>query len=574
MIFSLERRFLLLLLLPVAIVLTAVGVAGFLYIRGFLFDQWSLSTTLKLEKAALEIDRQLKEKVDLIDLIAKTAEIPNGDVTRAFLVQQLTLQKGIRFVDLAPVREEGQNQDTGGSLDEELQRGITEGLYTMELCGDMNVCTPVLDSASADRTMHIIKFIPGQGNLPAKRLLVRIAFDSLIEPVQKMGLWGDSATALVTSTGKLLAHTDKFTPRGRQLGDSGDPLDKKVLEEVLRKPYGTVFGVGHPPDIVVGFYKVPSINWYLLFYSKGHEILAPMLQFRFFYGLGGLVVLVIILVLIRLTTRSVASSISDISAAAAKVREGNYDVRLPNKRSDEIGVLMRNFNEMIGGLKQRDLIQQTFGRYVDKQIAEELMRRPEALRMGGEKKTVTIMMADMRNFTAAAGELEPEQVIKVLNRYFGRMIDVIERYQGIIVDFYGDSILTFFDGIESDVSARAAAAVKCAIDMQITHETFRSEDEFKGLPELRVGIGIHTGEVVVGNIGTHSRAKYGIVGSDVNVTARIQTTASGGRIVISEQTYNLLRDRVKVSTDFRVCLKGLGGDKELYEVESLDGRRP
>ncbi|MEW6530933.1 MAG: adenylate/guanylate cyclase domain-containing protein [Thermodesulfobacteriota bacterium] len=573
MIFSLERRFLLLLLLPVAIVLTAVGVAGFLYIRDFLFDQWSLSTTLKLEKAALEIDRQLKEKVELIDLIGKAAEIPNGDITRAFLIQQLTAIKGVRFVDLIPVGEEGENQGTAGSLMQELQRGITEGLYTMELCGDLNFCTPLMDSGSADRTMHIVKFIPGQGNLPAKRLFVRIAFDSLIEPVQKMGLWGDSATALVTSTGKLLAHTDKFTRRGRQLGDTGDPLEKKVLDEILRKPYGTVLGVGHPPDLVIGFYKVPSINWYLLFYSRGREILAPMLDFRFFYALGGVAVLVIILVLIRLTTRSVASSISDISAVAGKVREGNYDVELPKKRSDEIGVLMRNFNEMIGGLRQRDLIQQTFGRYVDKQIAEELMRRPEALRMGGEKKTVTIMMADMRNFTAAAEKLKPEQVIKVLNRYFGRMIDVIERYQGIIVDFYGDSILTFFDGMEADVSTRAAAAVKCALDMQITHETFRSEDEFQGLPELRVGIGIHTGEVVVGNIGTHARAKYGIVGSDVNVTARIQTTAGGGKIVISEQTYNILRDRVKVSADFRVCLKGIGGDRELYEVESLDGKR-
>jgi class 3 adenylate cyclase len=151
------------------------------------------------------------------------------------------------------------------------------------------------------------------------------------------------------------------------------------------------------------------------------------------------------------------------------------------------------------------------------------------------------------------------------------MISIVERYKGIIVDFYGDSLLVFFDGMQPDKVERAADAVKCAIEMQREQEGFVEEIAAEGLPPIHMGIGIHTGEVIVGNIGTESRAKYGIVGSNVNLTARIQTTAGPGKIVVSEQTYWALSDRLTVSADFRVCLKGVERDRELYEVDSLDG---
>jgi class 3 adenylate cyclase len=192
--------------------------------------------------------------------------------------------------------------------------------------------------------------------------------------------------------------------------------------------------------------------------------------------------------------------------------------------------------------------------------------------MGGQKKVVTIMMADLRNFTSVSEKLEPEEVIRFLNLYFARMIWVIERYKGIIVDFYGDSILVFFDGVEADVNKRARDALSCALEMQQEQEGFLEEARSEGLPALRMGIGVHTGEVVVGNIGTDYRAKYGIVGSDVNLTARIQSTASGGKVVISEETYALTSDEVRVSADFDVCLKGVEKSRQLYEVEALSGQ--
>ena len=574
MIFSLQRRFLLLLLLPVALILIAVGVGGFRLARSYLLDQWATSTQLKLEAAAHRIAMQLDEKLELINLIARAQDIPDGNLTQAFLIQQLAGKKGVRLVNIDSPEPESQEGRGTGSEHSHLFQGFTEGLYIMELCDDFGVCAPITDPHSGDRSLKIVKLLKKGDSEPAKRIVVTINFDSFLEPIKRMSLWDDSTAMLVTGTGQFLANTDKSAKDQRRLGDNGVELEKKVLKEIREKSFGTVWGKGHPPDLIIGFYRVPHIknlNWYLLLRSKGSVVLEPIVTFREYYALAGVVSLVIILLLIRFTTRSVGRSIGEISAAAASVQTGDYTVKLPEDRSDEIGQLSSTFNGMVEGLKQRDLIEQTFGRYVDKKVAEELMTKPEALRLGGEKGVVSILMSDLRNFTGISEKMAPEAVIKMLNRYFSRMISVIEKYKGIIVDFYGDSILVFFDGVDSDVAQRAVDAVSCALEMQRRLEGFVEENIARGLPVLAMGIGVHTGEVIVGNIGTETRAKYGIVGANVNLTDRIQHSASAGKVVVSEETYHLIADRLSVSHGFNVCLKGIEEQKKLYEVESRQG---
>jgi len=568
MIFSLERRFLLLLLLPVALILIAVGVGGFMYARAYLLEQWSDSTKLRLEKAAHEINMRLNEKLELINLIAKTNAIPNAAVTRAYLVEHLLREKGVRFVDIE--YPEPQDSSSKSKNPADYLKGVAEGLYTMELCEDVGFCAPIMDPNTLDRTLKIVKVFGGGEEGPITRLTVTVSFDSFMQPIKHMGVWPGSSGCLVTSTGQLLAHTDKSMADRKKLGETGDPLELKVLSEIRRKSFGTVSSGGHPPDVIVGFYKIPSLNWYILLSSQGSVIMEPIVSFRFYYALIGLGSLIVILLLIRLTTRSVGRSIAEISSATARVQEGDYAAKLPEDRSDEIGQLNRSFNKMTEGLKQRDLIERTFGRYVDKSVAQELMRTPEALRLGGEKQTVTIMMSDIRNFTGMAEKLEPEEVIKLMNKYFAKMVAVIERYRGIIVDFYGDSILVFFNGVESDIPGRAFDAVHCALEMQRELEALVKDIADEGFPPLGMGVGIHTGEVIVGNIGTETRAKYGIVGSNVNLTDRIQSTAGPGKVVVSEKTYEIICGALKVALQFKACLKGVEEDQNLYEVEAID----
>jgi class 3 adenylate cyclase len=595
----LQRRFLILLLVPVTVILFLTGAGSFMYARFHLLKEWEATARLKLERSAHEIRMRLDEKRNLIKLIAEAEEVPNGILTQAYLAQKLLRQPGVRFVEIEElVGKEGElgegtdgrgvrsdaaartllrfSADESGRMRMHRRRmiGGSRGRVGMPMGRMMGMTRAAPIDVSVDETRSFLSIATNFGGTerdPAKRIEARVGFDSFIKGVLEIGEWKGSYACLVTSDGKYLAHTDTSMYGKGRLGRGGDPLEKKVLAEMKTRQFGTVFGKGHPPDRIMGFSRVPTTDWFLILSSRGDVVLAPIVRFRFHYILAGIFALVVIALVIRWSTRPVAVSIAEISEAAARVENGDYEVTVPEDRRDEIGQLKRRFNKMIGGLKQRDLIERTFGRYMDKGIAKELLSRPESLRMGGEKHLVTILMADLRGFTKIAEKRRPEEVIRMLNRYFGAMIDVIDGRRGIIVDFFGDSVLVFFDGIDADIESRAADAVICAVEMQQEAARVSQRNREEGLPDLGMGIGIHTGEVIVGNIGSESRAKYGIVGSPVNETHRIQSVAEGGAVMISEQTRERLDARFVVGPKNRARLKGLEGERVLYRVLEVKG---
>jgi class 3 adenylate cyclase len=283
---------------------------------------------------------------------------------------------------------------------------------------------------------------------------------------------------------------------------------------------------------------------------------------------GGLCI-VLTLLLIRFVVGKMVRSVRKISQAAEQVASGNYGDPLSVRSVDEIGQLTQSFNTMVEGLKERAFIRNTFGRYMDQEIAKELMRRPEAARLGGEKRKVAILISDIRGFTTLSESLSPEATISLLNHYFSRMIEVIQKHQGIIVDFFGDGVLVFFDPLDGPVEPVIRRTVGCALEMQGSMEHFNVEMGERGLPALQMGVGLNVGEVIVGNIGSETRAKYGIVGSAVNITQRIQSTAKGGDLVISESVYQYLFKDLIIKSSFRVPLKGLQDDLKLYVVENI-----
>jgi class 3 adenylate cyclase len=307
----------------------------------------------------------------------------------------------------------------------------------------------------------------------------------------------------------------------------------------------------------------------MVLFAPGEEVLAPIIKYRFYYAIAGSFCIALILLLIRYVGGRMVRSVGRISKAAEQVAGGDYGEPLPVKTSDEIGQLTQSFNTMVQGLKERDFISNTFGRYVDQEIARELMRRPEASRLGGEKREVAILMSDLRDFTPLSETLSPDVTIRMLNRYFSRIIETIQKHQGIIVDFFGDALLVFFDPLEGPVVPAINQSIGCALEMQRIMEAFNEENRAEDLPELKMGIGLNAGEVVVGNIGSKTRAKYGIVGSAVNVTQRIQSEAEGGEVVISEPVYSATQDQLTIKRSFEAQLKGIQENVKLYVVETI-----
>lgn len=226
--------------------------------------------------------------------------------------------------------------------------------------------------------------------------------------------------------------------------------------------------------------------------------------------------------------------------------------------------------EKMESLRQRDFIRQTFGRYLSREVVEELLGSPGGLELGGESREVTFLVSDLRGFTALSMKLSPQEVINILNRYLGRMVEVIRQYKGTLNEIEGDGILTFFGAplVSKDDHERAVA---CAIEMQNAMGDVNAEQKRLKLPELSMGIGLNTGEVIVGNIGSEERAKYSAIGSPINTAYRVESYTVGGQILISPTTYEKVKPLVQVRGTMEVRFKGIEQRVTLYDVGGMEG---
>ncbi len=220
---------------------------------------------------------------------------------------------------------------------------------------------------------------------------------------------------------------------------------------------------------------------------------------------------------------------------------------------------------------RNEFIKNTFGRYLSDEIVEEILESPEGLNLSGETRKVTILMNDLRGFTSMCERLEPDQVVKMLNNFLGTMTEVILKYGGTIDEFIGDAILVIF-GAPVPRDDDAARAVACAVEMLAAMDKVNQYNRDHDLPEVEMGIGLNTGTVIVGNIGSERRLKYGVVGSNVNLTARIESYTVGGQLLVSEQTLHDAGGHVEVNGSMEVSPKGVTEPITIFDVVGIGGK--
>jgi adenylate cyclase len=231
----------------------------------------------------------------------------------------------------------------------------------------------------------------------------------------------------------------------------------------------------------------------------------------------------------------------------------------------------RQLQELNAALEVRNrFIRQTFGRYLSDDIVESILERPDGLKIGGEKRQATILMSDLRGFTSLSEGLPAEDVVSMVNIYLETMTDIILKYQGTIDEFIGDGILVIF-GAPFQRPDDAQRAVACAVEMQLAMASVNDLNRQAGYPEVALGIGVNTGTMVVGNIGSKKRTKYGVVGSNVNLTSRIESYTVGGQIFISEDTLTACGDIVRLDNAMQVSPKGVKEPLTIYEAGGIAG---
>ena len=225
---------------------------------------------------------------------------------------------------------------------------------------------------------------------------------------------------------------------------------------------------------------------------------------------------------------------------------------------------MQRIQQLNSQLELRNkLLSETFGRFLSDEIVRQLLDTPDGLLLGGKKRTLTIMMSDLRGFTAMSEQMEPQSLIAMLNHYLGAMTEVIQQYNGTIIEFIGDA------GACAGCISGSAGAVAAAVAMQMQMEVINTWNTDRGYPILEMGIGINTGEVIVGNIGSEKRTKYGVVGSHVNLCGRIESYTIGGQILISPLTRSMVQCDLEVAQEMEVYPKGVKGALTLSRITGI-----
>lgn len=241
----------------------------------------------------------------------------------------------------------------------------------------------------------------------------------------------------------------------------------------------------------------------------------------------------------------------------------NLHVRMTCYNNDQVVYLV-----VITNLTQLFKVNSALVRYTSPDIADYALTTAEGQKSGGQTKNVTILMSDLRGFTALSSKLTAEELIKVLNRYFEAMVVCIQKYHGTVIEFLGDGIFTVF-GAPKDLEDHASCAVNCAVEMQKAMPAVNEWNKANGYPELQMGIGINTGDVVVGNIGSEKKMKYGCMGSAVNITGRLESLTVGGQIFITENTARRLTEKLTVITEGAFLPKGAPEELRYYEIEGI-----
>jgi adenylate cyclase len=237
-----------------------------------------------------------------------------------------------------------------------------------------------------------------------------------------------------------------------------------------------------------------------------------------------------------LISRLVAEPVDHLRRAAQAVAEGRLDVHVPLKRADEFGSLIGEFNRMVGELRDKERLRQTFGLHVGRKAAEQILARDPGL--GGTIQEITVMFVDIRSFTARAADGSPEKIVSVLNEFLRVMVHVVEEHHsGMINKFLGDGFMALF-GAGAETEAHADEAVHASRAMlRVLHELNIALAE-RGEQTLQIGIGLNTGPAVVGSIGSPERLEFTAIGNTVNLASRIEslTKVVAETVVLSDTT--------------------------------------
>jgi adenylate cyclase len=319
------------------------------------------------------------------------------------------------------------------------------------------------------------------------------------------------------------------------------------------------------------FTLLPTTTLILLvgryYYEK--KIDGHLIQETLYTGIFSVVTAIVVAIMIgRLLSRDT----KEITDSIEEIHEGNYSKQLQLGRVDELGDIANGINFMNKGLQEKKEIENAFGKFVDPNIAnrfidEYISNKTKNINFKGEKEEFAILMCDIRNFTPLSEELSAHQIVELLNDFFDISVQTIQKNNGVINKFIGDAIMVIY-GI-NDKTNKEIDALNTAIQMQENMTELNNTLNNKGLPSISIGIGLHSGEVVSGYLGSSSRLEFTVIGSAVNLTARIESETKNHdtNILFSEEFNEKVSQNFETKHITSTHLKGISKEICLYSIK-------
>jgi class 3 adenylate cyclase len=271
-------------------------------------------------------------------------------------------------------------------------------------------------------------------------------------------------------------------------------------------------------------------------------------------------------------------SIRSLVRGAEAVEEGNLDTRIEIRSRDEIGRLAASFNRMTEGLRMRDLIRETFGRYVDRRIAEQLIKSSDQITERGERRQVSVMFCDLAGFAALSERVEAERLVQFLNAYFSLIAREIAATDGVIDKYIGDAVMAYWCPPfvpQNQVAQRSSnAALHCLDQMPAIVATSREIFGSGRVYDPTIRIGIASGQSVTGSIGAKERRNYTVIGETVNLASRIEgaNRLYRTRNLVCSKTAEAIRSTLEVREIDTVRLPGIDVPESIFEIIGRAGQ--
>jgi adenylate cyclase len=307
---------------------------------------------------------------------------------------------------------------------------------------------------------------------------------------------------------------------------------------------------------------------YALVQGSYDMALAPLHALQWRIAAIGMVALMTALLTGLLLAGNISRPVRALVSAMDEVSRGNLRQRAPVERHDELGFLARAFNVMVGGLQEKERIKDTFGRFVSHDVAEAVLN--DRVPLAGERLEASILFQDIRGFSALTESLDPAALLRVLNQFFTEVVAAVEAEGGMVKQFTGDGVMALF-GAPRAYADHPQRAVRAALGLVGRLAVLNTQLHGQGMPPLRIGVGIHAGEVVAGLIGPDKRVEYGVVGEPVNLASRLEelTKELGATILVSREI------AARLGTEFvlgRTAMLPVRGKTRPVEVIEVVGR--